>query len=158
MAEWRQSSRNDRPIDDPRTSGDGIEDPGDEAAVSPGTILYLRRTRPWVRFFSVLCFIGVALWLLVGLGSSAITGDRTSGLEMALSLLFAFLFLIPGVHLARYGSRIGRLTREPGVEHLERALEAQKSFWRFLSIVCVTFVGLYVLAIAGGIVFGILAG
>jgi len=40
----------------------------------------------------------------------------------------------PGILLWRYASRIARMLETDNIEHMEDALEAQKSFWMFIGI------------------------
>jgi hypothetical protein len=116
----------------------------------------LRQTKPWVRFLSVLGFIGVGLMCLAGaFGAAAavVTGDPNM---VAVSLIYpvaALLYLFPSLFLFRYASRIADFLRGGQAAQLEAALAAQKSFWKFVGILTVVMLVLYVgiLAVALGL-------
>ncbi len=116
---------------------------------------HLAETKPWVRFVAVLGFVmcvsSVAFFLL-----GALSGGMQAALVSGFSLLFsAFFYLIPSILLWNYGSRIGEHTHERGSATFSDALAAQKSYWRYLGIVVVTIIALYVVVIAGFVAFGL---
>lgn len=98
----------------------------------------LRQTKPWVRFMSVIMFIGSGFMALGGAIMMAAGAAGAPGVPGAflgiLYILMAILYVIPAVFLWRYADRIGSflLQRTPGA--LAHALEAQKSFWKFVGI------------------------
>jgi hypothetical protein len=145
--------------------------------LTPLALQYLQQTRPWVRFMSVLTFIGAGLMavaagvmLLVGLlGGFASRGGAPGGvggavvgvLTAVLYIAMAVLYVPAGLYLWRYASAIKRLQAGFQPALLEEALEQQKSFWRFVGILTAigVAIGLAVLllAIVGGILVGFMA-
>ena len=130
--------------------------PGMEAIVlTPRAYEMLRQTRPWV------AFIG---WVLFIIGVLAIAGSVIAGAVVATQQRGAFalpfiayfvaglLYLFPGIYLKRYAARIRDVMNLRASEHLEAALEAQKSFWRLVGILFALVVGLYVLIILFAVV------
>lgn len=119
----------------------------------------LRKTKPWVRMLSILGFIGSGLMLVIALlvmASGAIGGvmGRSFGLGAAggimLGLLYglmALLYIFPSLFLFRYASAIASMLSEDTVRGMEKALEAQKSFWRFIGILTVVILCLYAVAL-----------
>jgi hypothetical protein len=69
-------------------------------------------------------------------------------------ILGGLLYFFPALFLGRYASRIGNLAASSRTEDLENALDAQKSFWKFMgiltSIVLVLYLLLIIVAIIGG--------
>jgi|WetSurMetagenome_2_1015567.scaffolds.fasta_scaffold155348_2 hypothetical protein len=136
---------------------------------------YLNQTRPWTRFVSVIMFIFCGLLIVASLaaivvgviGGFASSGSMGPGMPFAamgmipLGLFYMVLaiisYLIPGIFLTRYASAIRFLEGNPSAEALEDALKHQKSFWRYVGILLLIFLILMILAIAGAIVFAILA-
>jgi hypothetical protein len=121
-------------------------------AASPRAIDLLRQTRPWVRLFAILTFLGTGLMLLagvIGLVAVGVGGGRTTPNTWAMLVYipFALLYFFPALFLWRYASRIAELEALRGTHQLERALEAQKSFWKFVGVLTVVVLGLYVLAL-----------
>lgn len=59
------------------------------------------------------------------------------------------------IFLNRYASRIGALVNSGAPGDLEAAISAQKSFWRYLGILTLIVLCLYILAILGMIVVSV---
>ncbi|HEX8915645.1 MAG TPA: DUF4339 domain-containing protein [Humisphaera sp.] len=138
-------------------------DQGTALYVSPRAIEMLRQTKPWVRLFSVLLYIAVGLMgllavfqLIAGLlGSSAASsgsgrsraaagGIAAVGMFSALfTLAAAGLYYIPAMYLGRYASRIDKLVRSRRQQDFEAALEAQKSYWKFIGILTLVVIVIY---------------
>jgi hypothetical protein len=55
----------------------------------------------------------------------------------------AAFYIVPGIFLMRYASRIAALVASGRADDLESALAAQKSFWKFVGIVVAVVLGLY---------------
>jgi len=91
------------------------------AVAGPRVVRLLVETRPWVRFLSILGFIGAGLMLLAGLA-----GAMFGLLMLVLYGLIGLLYLVPLLYLFRYASRISELEEVPHVERLEAALDAQE--------------------------------
>lgn len=64
--------------------------------------------------------------------------------------------MAPATYLARYASRIASLRGTGRVDDLERALEAQKSFWKFVGLATVVVFGVYLLIFLVAIFAGML--
>ncbi len=130
---------------------------------------YLDQTSPWVRFISILTFIGAAFMVLASLGMIAAGLSRglglgrfspLGGIEAAILGIFyiglACLYIAPGVFLYRYASAIRTLKAGPTARVLEDALRHQKSFWRYVGILSAIALGLAALAVVLVIVIGII--
>jgi hypothetical protein len=138
-------------------------------SITPQMVESLRQTKPWVRMFSILGFIGTALISLVALlfiVGSSIGGAfaRQAGfgavggiLLGVLYLLLGLLYIFPSLFLFRYASGIASMLKEDAVRGMESALAAQKSFWRFVGILTVIVLCIYALVLAVVVVGGIIA-
>lgn len=135
---------------------------GHSSAVSEEVVSLLRSTKPWVRFLSVLGFLGLALLVMgciailalpMGMGAM---GSLPMGPRIAAALaylLMGFLQLPAVLYLNRYAGRIARLVASGDPMDLEDALRAQKSFWKYVGIFTLVMMILYALAIAGVLIF-----
>ena len=118
----------------------------------------LRQTKPWVRFMSVIMFI-LAGFMVVGGAflfiATAMANVRTPiGVVPALAYLaLGLLYVVPAIYLGRYASAIRTLLASNQDQHLSSALEAQKSFWKFVGIMTAVVLGLYVLAALVAVLF-----
>lgn len=126
--------------------------------VTPNMIEALDQTKPWVRFLSILGFVGVALmvagslFFMVAGGIMAQRGPLAGqGLVLGMVyLVMALVYFFPVLFLFRYASAIASIRGGDEVAGVERALHAQKSFWRFVGILALIVLVLYVL------IFGLL--
>jgi hypothetical protein len=129
---------------------------------TPRAMDMLRQTRPWVRLVSILMFIGAALAILGVLSMLAVSFAATRGsfgAPMVMLILytpFALLYIIPAVYLSRYAARINDLQKLNRADVLEKALEAQKSFWKFVGILIVVMIALWGLIFLSAVGFGVM--
>jgi hypothetical protein len=127
-------------------------------------VLALKQTRPWVFFLAVMGFIFAGLAVVGGLAVAAVMGfagsiagmggELGAGMGAALGLglgalyiLMGVLYFFPSLYLMRYASGIQAMLRTEPVAGLERALAAQKSFWKFAGIALIAVLALYFLVI-----------
>lgn len=119
-------------------------------------------TRPWVRFMSVMLWIGVVfiaiagIFMLVGMGAvasqmprgSGTPGVRETGFFAGMGIVYlimAVLYIIPALKLGRYASRITDLQRSGSSRHLCEALDEQRGFWKFVGICMIVVISIYLL-------------
>jgi hypothetical protein len=130
---------------------------------TPRAMDMLRATRPWVRLFSILIFLGAALMLLVAvimiIGAVAVsTRAGAAGVAPLIMAVFfvagALLYLMPAVYLSRYASKIAELDAMKREDVLEQAMEAQKSFWKFIGILTAIMICLQLLGVIASMVGG----
>ena len=164
MSTPTNTSSDDNPYNAPTSMIGGSDGPSpfaeSEGGVSLKTVEMLRQTKPWVRFVSVLGFIAAVLFILGGIFTlitiSVGAGTGLSPLEvvgfLAVYVTLGLLYLPPSVFLFRYASRIADLMADRRVDNLERALQAQKSFWRFIGIMILVVMAIYALIIVLGVV------
>jgi hypothetical protein len=138
--------------------------------VPPDAVEMLAKTKPWVRFISVITFIGAGFMLLAG-GVMTLAGggifaaaSSSGGMPPALAgsmgailagfyVFLAIVYIYPGVKLWKYASAIGRLIQSGSEEDLVAALKQQKSFWKFVGIVFLAMLVIYIVTIIGVAVF-----
>lgn len=142
--------------------------------VPPDAVEMLAKTKPWVRFLSVMTFIGAGFMLLAG-GIMTVAGggmfaaaSSSGGMPPALAgsmgvilagfyVVLAIIYIYPGVKLWKYASSIGGLMQSCSEEDLVAALKQQKSFWKFMGILVLSMLVIYFLAIIGAVVFAVIA-
>ena len=156
------------PLADPFGSTSGMS-----AGVSAAAVRQLEATKPWVRFFSVLIFIGAGFMLLAaaglaivgtvgaaaGSGKGAMAGMR-GGMGIVIAVVYAalaFVYIFPGLKLWKYANAIAALLGSGSEADLVDALDQQRAFWRFMGIVAIVVLSIYVLVIAGVVVTSVVA-
>jgi hypothetical protein len=128
-------------------------------AITAAMIGYLKQTKPWARFISILGFIGTGLLFVLGLllilGAgllSSLSRTALGGAPLGLiGLIYAALGCLcffPTLHLFRYAGGIKRALIHDQVGGMEDALMHQRSFWRFVGIL-VLIILLLTLCLAG---------
>lgn len=155
------------PYSTPAANLYGTATGGGADAVSPGTIAQLAGTKPWVRFISVMMWIGVVFMILgaIALGSMMVLGlaqqNKTGpfgGAEMIVLVavygIMAFLYIYPAAKLWAFANRIGSLGSTRSVADLDAALTEQRRFWKFLGVMTVIILCLYLVFIIGMVAFG----
>lgn len=137
-------------------------DPLANIPVTPLMIEHLRATKPWVRFMSIMSFIGAGLMVLLGLFMILMPiapGMKGFGVGPIVGLIYiamAAIYIAPAVFLHRFASAIGDLMVGGGDVALEAALGSQKSFWRFVGILTLVVVCIYALIIVVAISVGLI--
>jgi type II secretory pathway pseudopilin PulG len=131
-----------------------VRTPPPRDTITAGMIDALAKTKPWVRFLSILGFVMVGLMLLFSLGvigvgiftiaKSGAEGAMLIGLGV-LYLAMAVLYVFPSRFLWRYAKAIEQaLTAQSKAWPIEQALKQQKSFWKFAGIMTLVILLLYI--------------
>lgn len=125
---------------------------GEQSGMAPPeAIETLRQTKPWVRLMSVFGFIATAIVVLAISLPALIKpgGPEPEGIgAMIGAMIVGVIYFFPSLFLFQYASRIGALMRSGRRVDLDYALQAQRSFWRFVGVIAIIVLGIYVLAIA----------
>jgi hypothetical protein len=138
------------------------------ANVSQGVINQLAGTKPWVRFMSVLMFIGAGFMLLAALimlvagGAVAATtkssgGALPAGMMSVIAILYAVfsaVYIYPALKLWKYANRIGSLLITGATMDLESALNEQRAFWKFIGIMVIAMFALYFVVVIAAVAIG----
>ncbi|MGC4016497.1 MAG: DUF5362 family protein [Luteolibacter sp.] len=138
------------PYTAPSLSHQAIAAPGN--AVDPEAIRMLQMTRPWVRVCSILAFIAGGFMALGGI--AIVIGGLVFSMSPQRSpnamfpagvgivyIVVAALYIFPAIKLWRYGTAITSLMGTGASSDLVRAMDQQRSFWKFVGIMaCVSIV------------------
>ena len=136
------------------------------AAISQGVLAQLAGTKGWVRFMSVLMFVGAGFMLLVGLimlvaggsiAANAKAGALPAGMMTGIAILYALLsvlYIYPALKLWKYATQIGALLISGSMMDLESALGQQRSFWKFVGIMVIALFAMYFVAVIAMVALG----
>ncbi len=142
--------------------------------ITPGVLLQLQKTKPWVRFFSVMMFLGAGFMILAAVvmgvmgaafGSVALEGKGSpamqAGFGVGLAAIYgvmAVLYIYPGIKLWKYADRIRDLQNSQDSAMLEAALNEQRAFWKYTGVMIIVMISLYIVgAMVAAIFVGITA-
>lgn len=139
-------------------------------AVPQDVITPLVRTRFWVRLISVVLWVSAVLMLLGGLGMgiataagmSAASAEGANGAMKAgmvigvcsVYVVLSFFYIFPAMKLWAYGSQIADLAASRSAVDLMKAMNTQRSFWKFVGVMTLISLILAFVAIAGSIALG----
>lgn len=154
------------------TSGINPVSQESSSQITPGVLQALAGTKPWVRFCSIIGLIGTGFMflaavamILVGFFAPASSSGGAKGLDAlgmggglglgAVYIVLGILYLFPSIKLWKYGSHIASLLQSNSSADLESALEAQRSFWKFVSIMMIIGIVLYIVGIAAVVIFSV---
>lgn len=128
--------------------------------MTPGVLQALAGTKPWVQFCAILGFIFTGfmvlggIFMMIGGGFMAAAGDNSAmpfaGFPAVLGVIYlvmAFFYFFPSLKLWKYGRHIAALLGSNSMTDLEAALDAQRSFWKFVGILVCVAIALYIVAI-----------
>jgi hypothetical protein len=131
---------------------------------------FLKQTKPWTRFMSIMIFISSAFMVLAGLAVSilgfglqaiqqnaAASGALTIMRALAgiIYFLIGSLYIAPGVFLWKFSDAINLLEMSHSQQSLEDALKNQKSFWRYVGIMTIIAIAAAFIFIAFSIIIAI---
>jgi hypothetical protein len=125
--------------------------------VPPDVVRLLGQTKPWVRFMSVLGFIGTGLMALLGIVVMIAggLGDKVPAAMGLVYVVFGAIYIAPSIFLGRYAGSIARLVVDGSMESLGEAMGHQKSFWKFVGLLTAILLGLYAVILVIALVVGI---
>ncbi len=126
---------------------------------------HLAETSKWSKFLSIMGFIGSGLLVLLAFFMGTILSIMPSdGVEplngvagafgTVFYLLFAALYFYPSLLLYRFATRSEAALRSQDQNLLNDALDNQRSMYKFIGILTIITIGIYVLIILGGLLLG----
>ncbi|MEO6740531.1 MAG: hypothetical protein ABIP20_09780 [Chthoniobacteraceae bacterium] len=109
-----------------------------------------------MRFIAVMMFLNFGITIIntvVTLGSSSPVGGEARRIGQIFgTVIVMLLYLYPAVKLNSYASRIGVLLQSGRSGDLEIALNEHRAFWRYIGIIALVFMSIFVIALFFGIV------
>ena len=126
---------------------------------------YLKETAKWAKFLAILGFIGCGLLVLGGIAlvftmSAASMGGAAFGgmYSSAFSLVYlalAALYFFPCFYLYRFASTMQQALQAGEAIQLQTSFRNLKSCFRFIGILTIILIAVYLLAIFGVVAFGL---
>ena len=111
--------------------------------VTDQMIDYLRSTKMWTKFLSIMGFIGAAFIVLIGilimLASNFLPKEAGAKIPPFVGIIYMLLsifYIIPSIYLFKYSSALNRYLNNKMESEMESALSYQKSFWKFIGVAC----------------------
>ncbi len=128
---------------------------------------YLMETSKWGKFLAIMGFIGCGLLIIIGIFSASVfsrfnslsseMGGSTSPFSpVVLSLVYvimAVLYFFPCYYLFNFSSRMQTALRTNDQQALQSAFASQKACYKFVGILTIVVLSLYVIALIAGMIF-----
>jgi hypothetical protein len=116
-------------------------------------VALIKSTGLWVRIVAILFTIGLFFMLMASVGmlvAAALARPREVAPFIALGIMYFLMvciYVAPLVFLYKYSGRAKAFARLRDEQNLVGALAAQKSFWKYVAILMLVILGLYVIMI-----------
>jgi hypothetical protein len=116
---------------------------------------YLLETAKWGKFLAIMGYIGMAFLILVGLvmaiGLSAFSGMAGTGVPLAimgvLYIVIAVIYYFPVSYLFKFSTKMKNGLTSNEQQTVTEGFENMKSLYKFLGILTIVVLSIYVLAI-----------
>jgi len=135
------------------------------------SILYIRETAKWAKFLSILGFLFIGLIVVLGVlmgvflpilndnpDVSTLGASFGGGAIMSIYILIAVVYFFPILYLYRFAKKIITAVDENDESYLESGFMNLKSMFKFMGILSIIMIAVYVLIIVGAILGGVIAG
>lgn len=128
------------------------------------SLRFLYETARWGKFLAIIGFVGIGIMIIAGLMLGTMQNQFNSPLltmipMKSLSLfyiLFAALYLVPVINLYRFSIHMKAALREQDQQHLTVAFSNMKSLFRFMGIMAIVVISMYLIVIISAIIFGVI--
>jgi hypothetical protein len=124
---------------------------------------YLMETAKWGKFLAIIGFIGCGLLVLIALFAGTAISSLSStmggpgagfgGLITVFYILFALLYFFPLYYLYNFSVKMQAAIRSNDQSALQAALANQKSCYKFVGILTIVVLSLYLLAFFAALIF-----
>jgi hypothetical protein len=127
---------------------------------------FLRETAKWAKFLSIIGFISIGLMIIFAFFAGIIFNNIPQtqtipfdfGLVMTITyIILAALYFFPVYYLYQFSAKMKAALLTKNDETLADAFEVLKSHYKFVGVLTIIILSLYVLAIISSIFIGALA-
>ena len=143
-----------------------------QGSLTETMLIYLKGAAPWLRFVGILGFIGAGLIVLMGFSMAPIVSVMNrawaeipgfesldgvfsatfSGFTMVMLIGAGLLLFFPSLYIFRFGEKIRSYLSTGTDKDLELAFQNNKSFWKFVGIICIIQLAFIPILIIGGVI------
>ena len=118
---------------------------------------FLRETAKWAFFLSIMGFIMIALMLILAIFANTIFGMAAAmqpgvpeniGMIMSITyLILAVIYFFPVYYLLQFSNKMKKALQTKNDDNLANAFEMLKSHYKFIGVLTIITLSLYVLVI-----------
>lgn len=129
---------------------DGIKE---HLSLTHNGTLFLKETAKWAQFLSILGFIMVGFMILLALFMGTILSfiPQTAGLPIQggligiIYIVLSAIYFFPALYLYKFSSKIKEAIKLYDDTYLEKALQYLKSHYKFIGILMIIILSMYLL-------------
>lgn len=137
-----------------------------QLAINEQIKVYLKEISNWTFFLSILGFIGVGFMVLAGIFVAALSGSIPEesnpysqfGISMSLIgmiyILLSLLYFFPILYLFNFSRKTKTAIESNRIEDFTAGFANLKSHYKFVGILAIVMIVLYLMALIGLVVFG----
>jgi hypothetical protein len=124
------------------------------------TMLYnLRKTAPWMKFFSIISFIGAGILIIISIiilqravsMSGVYYGSRYDSMSIAVAAIIyiaiSIVMIVMGSYLYKSANGYSQYSITKSSDMLENAFLMQKKYWRTIGIFTIVWLSLMLIAL-----------
>ncbi len=122
---------------------------------------YLNETRKWTLFLSILGFVMLGLMMIgafsIGTIMNQITGEDAPFSGLAIGVLYLFIgaiYFFPIYYLYKFSTKMKQAVLEEDDISVNEAFKNLKSHYKFMSIMTIIMLALYLIIGVGIVLFG----
>lgn len=131
-----------------------------ELQIDQPVISYLSETAKWGKFLAIMGFIGCGFMLIFGVFANSMMSDLSSmgATDMSVTITrflyigMALLYFLPCLYLINFSSKMQKALRANDQIQLTESFKNLKSCYKFMGIMTIIFIALFVLIFIGAIV------
>lgn len=137
----------------------------DELRIDSASKTFLGEAAKWTNFLAILGYIWIALFVILALFIMTMGASMSSKFSMmpfgggafigAIYLVFALLYFIPINYLYKFSTNMKNALAQNNQASLTNAFEYLKSHYKFIGILAIVIIGLYILILLFAVVGGI---
>jgi len=116
--------------------------------LSPAGVGYLLETAKWTKFLSILGFIGIGLMVIGGLVVSTTMSQFAGGQAAVMGVVYVIMsaiYFFPILYLYKFSNDLKEALNRSNGSQLELALGNLKSHYKFIGILTIVLLGIYLL-------------
>ena len=127
------------------------------------TLQFLDEIRKWARFLSILGFVGIGFMIIVGTAMGSIDTSEyglpiPGGLLGIIYTIVAAIYFFPVLFLYRFSQRMKNALTDNDPEELKLAFMNLRSHYKFIGILAIIMIVMYLLVLVSGAGAALLAG
>jgi len=133
-----------------------------ELRLNDFTKKYLKEIAKWAFLLSIIGFVGIALMILIGIVMWFVVKDTNAYASIFPLEFFSLIYLFSGIvsffpvlYLFRFSRKMKSALATKNIDDLTQAFANLKSHYKYIGILMIIVLALYIFSILGGLISGL---